>query len=82
MEKERFTSKDACWTGNVAKWVDAVTVIGGVKEKRYDGKIYHQWQAFSTKSRAEIEAKRLRKEGNLARIFATKYWYVVYRRKV
>jgi hypothetical protein len=58
-----------------------MTVIGGNKEKRIDGKIYYQWHPFSTKARAEIEAKRIRKDGNLARVVTTKYWYVVYWRK-
>lgn len=54
--------------------------IGGENEKRIDGKIYHRYHALSRKIDAETLAKRIRKDGDLARVVTTKYWYVVYRR--
>ena len=57
-----------------------MSVIGGNNEKRIDGKIYHQYHALSRKTDAETLAKRIRKDGDLARVVTTKYWYVVYRR--
>ena len=55
-----------------------MSIIGGGKEKRIDGKIYHQYHALSTKSHAEAEAERIRGKGNLVRVVTTKYWYVLY----
>lgn len=49
-----------------------------VKTRKFGDKIYHVWHPFSTKDRAEIEAKRLRKDGYLARVVDTQTWYVVY----
>lgn len=48
------------------------------KTRKFGDKTYHVWQAFSTKERANVEAKRLKKDGYLARVVDTQSWYVVY----
>jgi hypothetical protein len=55
-----------------------MTTIGGNKTKKFGDKTYHVWHAFSTKERANLEATRLRKDGHLARVVDTAYWYVIY----
>jgi hypothetical protein len=46
-----------------------------------DGKTYYVYHPFSTRERANLEAKRMRKNGYLARVIDTQSWYVVYVRR-